>query len=165
MLHLACLIALIAGAGEAPPATAGAPAGSPGPVHTRTYTMSGAVRPLLFWISRNDVGLARITWRRGDRGARGYEFLVGTDPARAPRAINRWGYIAEEVDATDGSVLALMMGSPDTSYGDEASGGATAGGAELRAMRSGMRGGVATWQTARIHTASALTIHDAGAAL
>ena len=77
--------------------------------------MSGAVRPLLFWISREDVGFARITWRRGGDGLRGYEFLVGTDPARAPRALNRWGYIVEDAQGGDGSVLALMMGSPDTS--------------------------------------------------
>ncbi|HEX6945253.1 MAG TPA: hypothetical protein VF196_03600, partial [Casimicrobiaceae bacterium] len=65
-------------------------------VQERRYVMSGAVRPLLFWVKRDDIGLARIVWRRGSDGSRGYELLVGTDPARAPGSINRWGFVTEE---------------------------------------------------------------------
>ena len=36
-------------------------------VRARQYRMAGGVRPLLFWINRDDIGLARITWRRGRR--------------------------------------------------------------------------------------------------
>jgi hypothetical protein len=57
----------------------------------RRYIMSGAARPLLFWMGCDDIGLARIVWRGREDGARGYELLVGTDPARAPRRMNRWG--------------------------------------------------------------------------
>src|SRR5262245_61860626 len=60
------------------------------------YRMLGKVRPLLFWISRDDVGGARIRWTGAD-AANGFELLIGSDPARAPRQINKWGYIAEEV--------------------------------------------------------------------
>ena len=60
------------------------------------YRMSAAIRPLLFWIGDSDVGGARIVWRKGDDGRRGYEFLLGSDPTRAPRKINRWGFVREE---------------------------------------------------------------------
>ena len=73
-------------------------------------SMSGYVRPLLFWFGRDDIGLARVVWRTGDDGARGYELLVGTDPAKAPRALNRWGFVSEEVHGAEGAVLALMTG-------------------------------------------------------
>ena len=59
------------------------------------YRMLGRVRPLLFWISREDVGGAQVTWREAADGV-GYELLIGSDPERAPRRINRWGYIGEE---------------------------------------------------------------------
>ena len=90
-----------------------APGASMRPVMTRRYKMSGRVRPLLFWIGKDDIGIARIVWRRGDGAAVGYEFLVGTDPAKAPRSLNRWGYIAEDVEGADGSILALMTGADE----------------------------------------------------
>src|SRR4051812_29032199 len=88
------------------------------PVMTRSYVMSGKIRPLLFWIGKDDIGLARIVWRRGEGGGVGYEFLVGTDPAKAPRALNRWGYIAEDAEGAGGSLLALMTGADENSYAD-----------------------------------------------
>jgi hypothetical protein len=136
-------------------------------VQVRRYTMSGAVRPLLFWISRDRVGLARITWRRGSDGTRGYEFLVGTDPAQAPRAINRWGYIVEAAHGADGWVLALMTGSPDTSYGEEeaSSSGSGPPAAEFRTLRAALQQGHMTWQSARSRPSVPLTIHDLDEAL
>src|SRR5215216_1108953 len=55
------------------------------------YRMLAKVRPLLFWISRDNVGGARIGWLADERGSKGFELLIGSDPARAPRKINRWG--------------------------------------------------------------------------
>src|SRR3954454_11904557 len=95
-----------------------AEAGALRPVKIRRYVMSGKVRPLLFWIGKDDIGVARIVWRRGESGNVGYEFLVGTDPAKAPRALNRWGYIAEDVEGAGGSLLALMTGRDENSYSD-----------------------------------------------
>jgi hypothetical protein len=136
-------------------------------VRVHRYTMSAAVRPLLFWISRDRVGFARITWRRGGDGTLGYELLVGTDPAQAPRGINRWGYIAEAVRGEDGSVLALMTGSPDTSYSEEetSSTGTGRSPAEFRAVRSAVHQGRTTWQSLRIRPPTVLTIHDLNEAL
>jgi hypothetical protein len=136
----------------------------------RRYTMSGAIRPLLFWIGRDDIGLARVVWRHGDAGARGYELLIGTDPARAPRSINRWGYIAEEVAGTGrdtGSMLALMTRAEESSSYEEASTSATRGRAlgDFRAIRARVAGRTATWQVAAVSTPSPLTVHDLEAAL
>jgi hypothetical protein len=135
-------------------------------VMTRRYKMSGKVRPLLFWIGKDDIGIARIVWRRGDSGAVGYELLVGTDPVKAPRSINRWGYIAEDVQGADGSILALMTGADEASYNEAASNSTRPPGAgDFRAIQAHVQRGAATWQTARVSTPSALTVHDVDAAL
>jgi len=123
--------------------------------------MAGRIRPLLFWFGRDDVGLARITWRRGEDGAVGYELLVGTDPARAPRAVNRWGYVAEEARGRDGATLALMSRSDETSLGDvqtHLDNGAPGG--DFRALVASLEGGAAHWQVASVRTAGRPTVHD-----
>jgi hypothetical protein len=79
------------------------------------YRMLARVRPLLFWISRDDVGGARITWHGDGALASGYELLIGSDPLKAPRRINRWGYIAEEVHDTNASTLGVMKQSDEKS--------------------------------------------------
>jgi hypothetical protein len=51
----------------------------------RRYRMAARIRPLLvFWITRENVGGARIVWLRRDDGMRGWELLIGSDPLRAP---------------------------------------------------------------------------------
>jgi hypothetical protein len=132
----------------------------------RGYVMSGAVRPLLFWIGREDIGLARIVWRGNHDGARGYELLVGTDPARAPRGINRWGFISEETLGTSGSLVAIMTGSHETSYEQESTTAAhAAASGEFRTIQSRMQEGTTAWQLARLLTPQPLTVHQLAAAL
>jgi hypothetical protein len=57
------------------------------------YVMTVRVRLLLFWAGKDDVGGGYI--RRGflaeDRRQELIQVLFGSDPAKAPRAINRWG--------------------------------------------------------------------------
>src|SRR3954454_21573339 len=143
-----------------------AEAGALRPVKIRRYVMSGKVRPLLFWIGKDDIGLARIVWRRGEGGGVGYEFLVGTDPAKAPRALNRWGYIAEDAEGAGGSLLALMTGADENSYADaESSSARPPQAGDFRAISARVGGGQATWQTARVTTPAALTVHDVDATL
>lgn len=50
---------------------------------------------MLFWIRRDNVGDGRITWTNEAGGTTGLELLIGSDPARVPMKINRWGYIGE----------------------------------------------------------------------
>ena len=129
------------------------------------YTMSGSVRPLLFWMTRNDIGLARIVWRGRHDGPRGYELLVGTEPSRAPRALNRWGFVAEEASGADGSVLALMTGSPDTTYEAEAAPPSTTGGSDFRAIHGRVSDRVAVWRLASLRTPQLLTVQQVQEAL
>jgi hypothetical protein len=84
-------------------------------VSERSYTLKAGLRVLLFWIRRDNVGNGRITWRAGQDGRRVLEFLVGSDPARAPRHINRWGFIAEEVHPPSADLLGIMSKSDEES--------------------------------------------------
>lgn len=70
------------------------------PVHVNQnfdYIMTGRVRLLLFWVGKDDVGGGYI--HRGvlpqDPASDVIELLIGSDPAKAPRAINRWGAASE----------------------------------------------------------------------
>jgi hypothetical protein len=77
------------------------------------YRLSAAIRPLLFWIRAGNVGGARIVWRSDGGARRGYELLLGSDPARAPRRINRWGWVREDADASGATMMGLMNRSED----------------------------------------------------
>jgi hypothetical protein len=70
------------------------------PVHVNQdldYIMTGRVRLLVFWAGKDDVGGGYI--RRGvlpqDPASDVIELLIGSDPAKAPRTINRCGAAAE----------------------------------------------------------------------
>jgi len=79
------------------------------------YTMTARVRPLvLFWITRSGVGDALVTRRRAP-GETDYSLLIGSDPERAPRRINRWGYIDEEIRGAEARLIGLMTESDEAS--------------------------------------------------
>lgn len=82
------------------------------------YRMLAKVRPLLFWINKDDVGGARLSWRGDEDGGFGLDLLIGSDPLRAPRKINRWGYIAEQVRGSDARVIGVMKQSNEQSVKD-----------------------------------------------
>ena len=77
------------------------------------YRITGKVRLLLFWVSKDGVGGARLRVRRGERDASGLDLLIGSDPKRAPRGINRWGYILEETRGEATTVVGLMKKSDE----------------------------------------------------
>lgn len=79
----------------------------------RHYTLSAKVRPLLFWIRRDDVGDGRITWTNEAGGVKGLELLIGSDPARVPMRINRWGYIGEFHQHSAVDVIGMMTQSDE----------------------------------------------------
>lgn len=85
------------------------------------YRMLGKLRILFFWVSRDGVGGARIRVRRGDGDAAGYDMLIGSDPKRAPRGINRWGYILEETRGDQTAVVGLMKKSDEDTLDEAAS--------------------------------------------
>jgi len=77
--------------------------------------MSARVRPLLvFSIGRSNVGDAIVTRAVAPHEAR-YSLLIGSDPDRAPRRINRWGYIEEKICGDIATVVGLMTESDEES--------------------------------------------------
>jgi hypothetical protein len=70
------------------------------------YRIVGRVRLLLFWIHGAEVGGARLTWR-GNSNGRALSLLIGSDPARAPRSLNEWGYLREQVRGDTADVFGV----------------------------------------------------------
>lgn len=90
------------------PSTPVTPVPSTVAVERHHYSLSARVRPLLvFWIRCSNVGDAVVTKRHGSYQS-GYSLLIGSDPERAPRRINRWGYIDEEVYGDEVRLIGLM---------------------------------------------------------
>jgi len=99
----------------APDLPVAANAAAPGTSERHHYTMSARVRPLLlFWISRSNVGDAIVTRTAAPLETR-YSLLIGSDPDRAPRRINRWGYIQETIRGDAAAVVGLMTESDEES--------------------------------------------------
>jgi hypothetical protein len=82
------------------------------------YQVDARARPFLFWIRKSNIGDGRLTWRKGPDGTVGYELLVGSDPTRTPRHINRWGYLREESGSTGAVVFGVMSQSDEQSVQD-----------------------------------------------
>jgi hypothetical protein len=169
---LAAAIALLATTGfvGADSATAPAvPAEVPGRdlpvVRQHTYRMAGKIRVLLLWVGRDDVGSGVIKWRgRGSEHA--IELLIGSDPARAPSQLNKWGYLVEAMRGAESSVVGLISQENDDRLSDVK--------ADLKSRKEQrafdtIRGFVsATEGTARVGTLYArsdLTYHDADTVL
>ena len=123
-------------------------------VREASYVVNARVRPLLlFWIGRDNVGDARLTWRAGSRGRRAFALLVGSDPARAPRRINRWGFLGEALDGNTAEVLGLMKESNEKTLEE-----ADARTAQQEGTLSTFRATRATITTSRAVSAS-MTLH------
>ena len=100
---------------EVPGAAPAAAAIISGALERHHYTVGARVRPLpVFWISRSGVGDAIVT-RRVAPGEADYALLIGSDPDRAPRHINRWGYIKEEIRGAEARLVGLMTESDEES--------------------------------------------------
>lgn len=76
-------------------------------VSEHRYRIVGKIRLLLFWIGADDVGGARVTWRSDGSDGDELALLIGSDPDRAPRRINEWGYIREQVRGENARVFGV----------------------------------------------------------
>jgi hypothetical protein len=67
------------------------------------YVMTCKLRLLLFWAGSDDVGggYVRIGKASGDERQQMIQVLFGSDPAKAPLAINRWGAGTEVLRSAD----------------------------------------------------------------
>jgi len=70
------------------------------------YILTCRLRLLLFWVGRDDLGGGYIKAGQAvdDPSLQMIQLLFGSDPAKAPRGINRWG-AGTEVDKLDGSKI------------------------------------------------------------
>jgi hypothetical protein len=104
-----------ADSGVAPSPAAASGAAVNGTLERHHYSIAARVRPLLvFWIGRSGVGDAIVT-RRLSPGEATYALLIGSDPDRAPRRINRWGYLKEEIRGDEARLVGLMTESDEES--------------------------------------------------
>jgi hypothetical protein len=114
-LALAAIVVAAGLQGNARSSPAGPSSSSGARGQRHHYSISAKVRPLLvFWIGRSGVGDAVVTRQEGSREAR-YSLLIGSDPDRAPRRINRWGYLDEEVHGEEATLIGLMTESDEDS--------------------------------------------------
>lgn len=136
-------------------------------VREHSYAVNAKVRPLLlFWIGRNNVGGARITWRAGSGDHRALELLIGSDPTRAPRRINRWGFIVEELNADKAEILGLMKESNEQTIEEaEAQIKRQDGDVVFKAARTTIDGSRAVGGVMTIHAPGRLTYHERDALL
>jgi len=115
--HAAGLLAVLVAASGAP-IEAGRPAAdlpSDVSVERHHYSIGARIRPLLvFWIGRSGIGDAIVTKHLGPDEA-AYSLLIGSDPDRAPRRINRWGYIDERIHGAEATLTGLMTESEEDS--------------------------------------------------
>jgi len=133
-----------------------------------SYIVNARVRPvLLFWIGRDNIGGARLTWRQGVDGRRAFEFLIGSDPARAPRRINRWGFIVEELDADNAEVLGVMSESNEQTIEEAKARTARENGdvSAFKALRTSITGNRAVSGTMTVLAPAELTYRDLDALL
>jgi len=138
-------------------ATPGAPAD--GQYH---YSLTARVRPLMFWITRKGVGSGRIVRSADEAGNPFYELLIGSDPARAPMKINRWGYVAEVHHDGGAEILGVMTEAEEQTV-DAASKAAEAGAAgnhAFKAIRASVGEGEASAQVIRVALAENFTLGD-----
>ena len=122
---------------------------------------------LLFWIGRDNIGEARITWRKGLAG-RGLEFLIGSDPLRAPRRINRWGFIVEEVHGENAEILGVMRESNEQTIAEADARTARRDESEVstfKAARTTITGNQAVSGTMTVRAPADLTYRDLDALL
>jgi hypothetical protein len=151
-----------------PPDEAGTPARAAAPddlrvVREARYRMSAGVRPLyVFWIRANNVGAGRILWRQGSDGRRGYELLIGSDPRRAPRKINRWGWEREDVGPDGATLFGLMRKTDEESLDDAKEDLRTegSGGFVYKAIRSRVANGRVYAENTSWRVARDFSYHD-----
>lgn len=130
------------------------------------YTVSGRARPLLVWTGRRDVGAATVERTANAANGERIALVIGTDPARAPMRMNRWGYTSESRCGTRTDVVGLMTQSDEKTI-DEATVSIAAGDASrpYRAIRATIDGASARTEALRVNAPSERTYRDAASIL
>src|SRR5262249_38770479 len=116
--------------------------------------------------TRNDVGDAVVTRSRADDQAH-YSLLIGTDPARTPLHINRWGYIEEDIRGADARLVGVMTESDEESIEQAESNvrGQKSGTHPFKAIRATADAAEAHARVASIHAPQDYTLRQMNAVL
>lgn len=124
------------------------------------YRIAGKVRLLFFWRTADDVGGARITWRTGAE-SQSVALLIGSDPRRAPRRLNEWGYVREDVGDESTTVFGIRtVTDGDSPEEAEARRAGPGGLAELGVLCSRISGIDARSRTTTVYVARNATYRD-----
>jgi hypothetical protein len=129
--------------------------------HEHQYTMSGRVRMLLIWLGRDNVGSGMIRWRGAGNDA-AYELLIGSDPARAPARLNRWGYLVEEIRGGEASMVGVMSTSNEASVDEvKTTAGNQSASRPFDTIRARVTPTFSFARVATVHAPAAATYRDA----
>lgn len=131
------------------------------------YVLGARIRPLFFWIGKENVGEARLAWLTGPAGKRGYELLIGSDPMRAPRSINRWGYITEVDEEAGVRVFGFMTEADEQSLeqATASTGKLPTGSRVFKVIHALVAGGRATADVQGVALSDRWTLHDVDAVI
>jgi hypothetical protein len=140
---------------------------SPDAVRQHDYVVTAAVRLLLFWVSRDDVGQGyiRMCSNSGPQPSETIQLLMGSDPAKAPLGINRWGAAVEMLQPGEGSsaffgFMKASKGESVASLREELSREGTTGEHFFEGVISGGRAGHAVSATVPIVSPTDFTLHQ-----
>jgi hypothetical protein len=133
-------------------------------VRQHTYRMAGKVRMLLIWVGRDDVGSGVITWK-GSGSDRAYELLIGSDPAKAPGHLNKWGYLVEEIRGGDTSVVGVISQGEERLSDVKKGLASQQGRRPFDTVRGRVGGDEAHARVGTLYAPSGVTYHDASTVL
>jgi hypothetical protein len=152
---------VLAAVGIAPVALAAAPGTIW--VERHHYSIDAIVKPFpLLRITSRDVGDAVVVRRRSADRA-GYSLLIGSDPGRASRGINRWGYLREETMAGRTELVGLMTEADAQSVEEaEASLKPAAGQRRYELIRAVVDGGMAHSEVSTLRAPEQLSMWQLG---
>jgi len=129
------------------------------------YRITGKVRFLVFWASADDVGGARVSWRGRDRN-QSVSLLIGSEPTRAPRQVNEWGYIREAAAGDLTTVFGIRTVTEGDSPAEAEARRTQAGGVtELGVLCSSVSLLNASSRTATVYVSDGATYRDLGRVL
>ncbi len=125
------------------------------------YVVAARIRPLVFWTGWKEVGEARVR-RNESESARHLELLIGTDPERAPRRINRWGYIVETACGPATQILGIMTASDEETMEEATTNVSQNGNAKhiFKVIRGSLTSDQAVMEILRVAVVENLTYRD-----
>ena len=145
----------------------------PAVTQSARYTVHARVRPFLIWIGRRVVGAAAINLELGTLNSElgisssqfkvqssKFELTIGTEPAKTPMHVNRWGHLAEVTCGARTTVVGVMTQSDETTIDEAQRASAAGAGNAYRVVRSTIAGGTIESELLRQVLPDTITYRD-----